>query len=139
MSKNLFTDEDIKKLSTNKYVRTVSPKAITYTDEFKRILIAEHNNGKSTRKIFEECGFDVDALGMIRVKAAGKRWRKTFRKDGVLGLDDARKINNRKAQPQNLSLKEQNSRLEAQIKLLKAENELLKKIEIAERGLMGKK
>lgn len=111
----------------------------TYTDEFKRILIAEHSNGKSTRKIFEECAFDVDVLGMIRIKAAGKRWRKTFKKEGVLGLDDARKMNNGRSKMNNLSLREQNARLKAQVKLLKAENELLKKIEIAERGLRRKK
>ena len=98
MSKKDFTEKEIKILSQNKYVSSITSKKITYTDEFKRLLIAEHANGKSTRKIFEECGFDVDALGMIRVKAAGKRWRRTFKEEGMLGLDDGRKLINKKQQ-----------------------------------------
>ena len=35
MSKVLFTDSEVKKLRKNKYVRNVSNKSITYTDEFK--------------------------------------------------------------------------------------------------------
>ena len=67
MSKKIFTEKEIKKLSQNKYVSSVTSKKISYTDEFKRLLIAAHANGKSTRRIFEECGFDIDTLGMIRV------------------------------------------------------------------------
>lgn len=139
MSKKIFTEKEIKKLSQNKYVSSVTSKKISYTDEFKRLLIASHAKGKSTRRIFEECGFDIDTLGMIRVKAAGKRWRRIFKNEGVLGLDDGRKLINKKTVNKSLSLKEQNNKLEAQIKLLKAENELLKKINIAERGLEVKR
>ncbi len=35
MSKVLFTDSEVKKLRKNKYVKSVSNKSITYTDEFK--------------------------------------------------------------------------------------------------------
>lgn len=35
MSKKIFSDKDIERLSNNKYVRNVSKKAITYTNEFK--------------------------------------------------------------------------------------------------------
>jgi len=127
MSKKDFTEKEIQILSQNKYVRSITSKKITYTDEFKRLLIAEHTNCKSTRKIFEEHGFDPDALGMIRIKAAGKRWRRNFKEEGIAGLDDKRKLINKKTPNKTLTLEEQNNRLQAQIKLLKAENELLKK------------
>ncbi len=39
MSKKLFTEKEIKLLSKNKYVKYVSSKGITYTDEFKHILL----------------------------------------------------------------------------------------------------
>jgi transposase-like protein len=139
MSKKVFTEKEIKKLSQNKYVSSVTSKKITYNNEFKHLLITAHDNAKSTKQIFEECGFDVESLGMIRIKAAGKRWRRTFREEGVLGLDDGRKLINKKTINKSLTLKEQNCRLEAQLKLLKAENELLKKIELLERGLKIKK
>lgn len=38
MSKKLFTEKEIKILSKNPNVKSVSDKGITYTDEFKRIL-----------------------------------------------------------------------------------------------------
>lgn len=135
MSKKDFNEKELKILSQNKYVNSVTSKKITYTNEFKLLLIAAHDNGKTTKQIFKECGFDVETLGMIRIKAAGKRWRRTFKEEGVLGLDDGRKLVNKKTSNKKLTLKEQNSRLEAQVKLLKAENELLKKIELLERGL----
>ncbi|KEZ85198.1 tranposase, partial [Clostridium sulfidigenes] len=36
MSNKFFTEYQIKNLSQNKYVQTISSKSITYTDEFKR-------------------------------------------------------------------------------------------------------
>ncbi|SQB12454.1 transposase-like protein [Clostridium beijerinckii] len=38
MSKKLFSDEEIKSLSKNRYVKSVSKRGITYTDEFKNIV-----------------------------------------------------------------------------------------------------
>ena len=46
MSKKLFTEKEVSILKQNKYVKKVSSKGITYTDEFKRIFIDENNNGK---------------------------------------------------------------------------------------------
>lgn len=41
MSKKLFAEKEINLLSKNPYVKSVSSKGITYTDEFKRIFIAK--------------------------------------------------------------------------------------------------
>lgn len=139
MSKKIFTEKEIKLLSRNPYVKSVSSKGITYSDEFKRIFIAENENGKFPRDIFTEHGFDIDILGMERVKSAGKRWRAAYRKNGVAGLQDTRKGNSGRPNEKELSLKEKYARLEAQNHLLKAENELLKKLEMMERGLRKKK
>lgn len=46
-------------MSKNKYVKKVSNKGITYTDEFKRSFIVENNNGKLPRQIFEEHDFNI--------------------------------------------------------------------------------
>ena len=35
--------------------------------------------------IFEECGFDIDMIGMKRIKSSGNRWRAAYRKNGVFG------------------------------------------------------
>ncbi|WBW94753.1 IS3 family transposase [Oceanirhabdus sp. W0125-5] len=133
MSKKIFTEEQIETLAQNKYVKNVTNKAITYTDEFKKIFIAENQNGKFPREIFEECGFDVDIIGIERVRSSGKRWRAAYRHNGVCGLADTRRNNSGKPTTKELSLEEKYARLQAQNNLLKAENELLKKLD-----MMGK-
>ena len=137
MSKKHFTEKEIKILSNNRYVQSVSSKCITYTDEFKRIFIVENEKGKLPRQIFEENGFDVEVIGIVRVQRAASRWRTAFNKSGVLGLRDTRKENSGRPIKKELSLEEKNARLEAQIQLLRAENELLKKLDMMERRLEG--
>ncbi len=135
MSKKIFTEKEIKLLAANKYVKSVSSKGITYTDEMKRLFIAEKEKGKPAREIFEECGFDIEVLGMQRIISARKRWKKAYDQNGISGLSDTRAENSGRPRERELSLEEKNARLEAQINLLKAENELLKKIRFAERGM----
>jgi transposase len=135
MTKKAFTDKEISILSRNPYVQSVSPKGITYSDEFKQHFISEYQKGKFPREIFEEAGFDVHTIGKKRVMSSSERWRRAYEKDGVLGLKDSRSEGSGRPRINELSLEEKNARLEAQINLLKAENELLKKIRLAERGL----
>lgn len=139
MSNKFFTEKEIKLLSKNKYVQSVTPKGITYSEEFKRIFIAENEKGKLPSKIFQEYGFDLEVLGKDRVQSSAKRWRKAYRKNGVDGLKDTRKGNSGRPSEKELSLEEKYKRLEAQNNLLKAENELLKKLEMMERGLGRKR
>jgi len=139
MSNKIFTVTEIEILAQNQYIRSISEKAITYTDEFKRKFIAENEQGKNPREIFEDHGFDVTSLGTHRVRSASKRWRAAHKENGVLGLEDARKTNSGRPSTKNLSMEEKFARLQAQNLLLKAENELLKKIDIAERRLSRKK
>lgn len=138
MSIKTFTEKEIKALSKNPYVKAISRKGITYTDEFKRYFIAENELGKFPREIFEESGFYIEIVSMDRVQAAGKRWRSSYRENGIEGLNDTRKGNTGWPREGNLSIEEKYARLEAQVNLLKAENELLKKIDLAERRLKGK-
>jgi transposase len=135
MSKKIFTEKEIKQLSTNKYVKAVSSKGITYTDEFKYTFISEKEKGKLAREIFEQCGFDAEVLGMERIYSAKKRWQNAYKNNRIIGLRDTRAENSGRPREKELTLEEKNARLEAQITLLKAENELLKKIRTAERGM----
>jgi hypothetical protein len=135
MSNKIFTEKEIKLLSSNKYVKSVSSKGITYTDEFKHVFMAEKEKGKFGKEIFEECGFDAGILGTERIKSASKRWQKAYKKNGIMGLRDNRAGNSGRPRERELTLEEKNARLEAEINLLKAENELLKKIRFAERGM----
>lgn len=139
MSNKIFTEKEIEILSRNPYVKSVSSKGITYTDEFKRIFIMENEKGKFPRDIFTEYGFDINIIGIERVHSSGKRWRAAYRKNGVVGLQDTRNENSGRPSEKELTQEEKYARLEAQNHLLKAENELLKKLEMMERGLRKKK
>jgi len=127
MSIKIFTTKEKIILSNNQYVKNVSIKSITYTDEFKRIFIEENEKVKFPRLIFENHSFDIDIVGMERVKAAGKRWRAIYAKKGIYGLKDARKGKSGRPRIKMLSIEQKYDRLKVQNNLLKAENELLKK------------
>ena len=93
---------------------------------------------KFPRQIFEECGFNIDILGMKRIESSGKRWRSAFRRNGVSQLQDTRKFNSGRPTEKNLSIEEKYKKLQAKIKLLEAENELLKKLKMLERSVILK-
>jgi len=136
MSKKLFSKEEIEKLQSNKFVKNITTKAITYTDELKKVFVSEYEKGVLPRKIFENCGFDIEIIGMKRLETSGKRWRKKYKENGITGLKDTRKGNSGRPLERELSISEQNERLKVENMLLKAENELLKKLEMMERGLI---
>jgi len=139
MSNKIFTEKEREILSSNSYVKSVTLKGITYTDEFKRIFIVAHENGKFPTAIFEEHGFDINIIGLKRVKSASQRWRTAYKENGIDGLLDTRKGHSGRPSEKELSIEEKYLRLQAQNNLLKAENELLKKIDMMERRLIRKK
>ena len=135
MSKILFTDKQVKKLSKNEWIKKVSNKAITYTDEFKVKLLKETENYKKIpQDIFRDCGIDPDIVGEGRISNAANRWRKQYKSSGE--IKDTRKGSSGRPRIHDLSDSEKLKRAEVKIKLLEAENELLKKNKMIEMGLL---
>lgn len=63
MSKILFTDIQIQKLSKNKWIKNITSKGITYTDDFKIKLVKECEGYKKfPRNVFEECGIHKEIV-----------------------------------------------------------------------------
>lgn len=139
MSKKLFTDDEIEQLNKNQYVLRVSTKAITYTDEFKTLFIAEYQMGKKPREIFKLAGFDPQILGQTRIKNAAERWRKAYAKSGVMGLRDTRKENLGRPRVKEMTKDEIIQKKDAKIAYLQAEIELLKKLELGERQVKSRR
>jgi len=136
MSKLLFTDAQVKKLSKNKWIKNITNKGITYTDEFKYKLVKECENYKKfPQDVFRECGIDPEIVGERRYSNAAKRWRKQIRNTGE--ISDTRTTKSGRILEHELSYKEKLARAEAKIKLLEAENELLKKNELIETGILA--
>ena len=138
MSNKLFTKVEVEILAKNEYTKNVSAKSITYTSAFRRLFIARISDGNPPRVIFEECGFDIDMIGMKRIEAASGRWKQAYKTKGVLGLDDTRKGNSGRPLERELSLQEKYDRLEAKNNYLQAEIDLLKKLDESERRRLQK-
>ena len=135
MSKILFTDAQVKKLSKNKWIKNISNKAITYTDEFKYKLVKECENYKKfPQDVFKECGIDSEIVGERRISNAAHRWRIQLNSTGE--ISDTRSTKSGNKLKRELSDKEKLERAEAKIKLLEAENELLKKNELIEMEIL---
>lgn len=131
MGKNYFTEEQVVKLRKNIYVKNVTEKAITYTDEFKLHFINEYNLGKQPKQIFKEADFDIYVLGEERIKSASRRFRKYNNR--IEGLADTRKNNSGRRPNKKLSLAEENELLKKQNIKLQQELEFLKKMEFLAR------
>jgi len=135
MSKILFTDVQVKKLSKNKWIKKITNKGITYTNEFKYKLVRECENYKKfPQDVFRECEIDPEIVGINRIQTAAHRWRKQMNSTGE--IIDSRSIKSGNTLKRELSDKEKLERAEVKIKLLEAENELLKKNELIEMGIL---
>ena len=131
MSKILFTDAQVKKLSKNKWIKSITNKGITYTDAFKYKLVKECEDYKKfPQDVFRECGINPEIVGESRISNAAHRWRKQL--DSTGEISDTRTTKSGNTLKRELSDKEKLKRAEAKIKLLEAENELLKKNELIE-------
>ena len=138
MGKNYFTPEQVEQLRQNKYVKKVSEKAITYTEEFKEVFLLEYNSGKLPSQILVEMGFDYKILGKSRIDNISRRYRKqSLRPEG---FKDTRTDNPNVGRPstKDLTAEEIIAKQKAEIELLKAKVEFLSDLKRLEREAMWK-
>ena len=133
MGKYYFTNDQVTELSSNKYVKKVSNKAITYTDDFKMHVILEIEIGKSAKIIFNEAGFDIKVLQERRIYSACNRWRKQYKDGGFGRLRDTRRISSGRPRKTKRTDEEEKAYLRAKIKFLEEELETVKKFDAIER------
>lgn len=135
ISKIILTDLQVKKLSKNQWIKNISNKGITYTDEFKIKVVKECEGFKKfARDVFSECGIDPEIVGIGRIHNSIKRWREQYKNTAEIA--DTRTTKSGRKLERELSEGEKLKRAEARIRLLEAENELLKKNEMIELGLL---
>ncbi len=131
MIKNYLSEEDIKELKKNKYVKNVSYKCISYADEFKKLFVEETKKGKGPTRIFIENGFNPYILGPERIKTFSRRIKKKVKNNELLIDNRGKKATGRpkKEKEKVLSKDEEIEFLKHENLMLKAENDLLKKME----------
>lgn len=131
MGKNYFTPEQVEQLRKNKYVKHVSEKAITYTEEFKEVFLLEYNSGKIPSQILTEMGFDIKVLGSSRVRKISERTKKqSLRPEG---FKDTRADSSGRPRTKDLTQEELIERQKQEIEVLKAKVEFLSLLRRAER------
>jgi putative transposase len=139
MSKKRFSEEEQKQLANNRYVKKVSDKAITYAYDFKQLFIDQYMLSKTPREIFETNGFDVEILGMKRVNTSTDRWKRAYKRDGIIGLLDSRRESSGRSPKTEKVLTEPEiiAKQEARIRMLESQLDLLKKLDSKERLLVA--
>ena len=55
--------------SKNKWIKKITNRAITYTDEFKYTLVKECEDYKKfPQEVFRECNIDPEIVGIVRIE-----------------------------------------------------------------------
>lgn len=131
MSNKIFTIEEQEKLRVNPYVKNVTDKSITYTEEFREYFINQYKQGKLPKEIFKEVGFDINILGNKRIKSNTKRFKKMSER--IEGFKDTREENSGRPLKHELTDEEKIVKLKEENLKLKQQLEFLKKMEFLAR------
>lgn len=74
-----YTNKRKKELLGNKYVLTIAKNHIIYTEEFRKKVVIETNDGKSIIQVFKECGFNPHEIGIASLRANKSKWKNEFK------------------------------------------------------------
>ncbi len=127
MSNILFDEEQQKQLRANHWVKSVTEKSISFTEDFKVYFINEYNLGKLPKQIFKDAGFDINILGDKRIEQCTARYKRQNKR--IEGFHDTRANNSGRRLAKELSVDEENELLKKQNAKLQQELEFLKKME----------
>lgn len=136
MGKNYFSEEQVQELRKNPYVKRVSEKAITYTEEFKIQMLNDFEAGITPAESFRDMGFDTKVLGQCRITQTGRRVRNQAKRNE--GIKDLRKGNSGRSKKKEMTPEDYTKHLEHENKLLKQQVHALKKMKQLEREALWK-
>ena len=136
MGANYFSDELVKELEKNPYVKKVSVKSITYSEEFKELFWTDLQKGMLPRNIFKKYGFDPSLLGPRRTKSFTYRVRKEVTR--VEGFKDTRSTDSGRPLARVLTIEEELERLKQKCEILQQENYFLKRVRFINRKQISK-
>lgn len=131
MGINHFTDEQIEILKDNPYVKHVSKKAITYTEEFREEFYRRYSQSELPSLILRDMGLEPKLLGKRRVSNLTMRIKKQAKRSE--GFQDTRLNNSGRPKTKDMSKDEEIEYLKHKIEFLKQQNEALKKINFVNR------
>ncbi len=124
MGIHYFTDEQVKELEKNSYVKKVSNKAITYTKEFREEFYIRYSNSQNPSIILRELGFSTNVLGKSRIKSITERIKKQSKRTEI--FSDKRKDGSGRPRIKEMIKDEEIAYLKHKIEYQKQEIEVLK-------------
>lgn len=140
MAERIFDPETRAKLLRNKNVLKVGETQITYSPDFKVLAVHAYLvERKPPFRIFLDAGFDLDLIGRESPRHCLKDWRAVYHQRGEEGLRNDQRGRHSAGRPTAepaLTVEEKLRRAEAKIRYLEKENELLKKLDAIERGVV---
>lgn len=123
-----FTDDQIRMLRSNPWVKSATPRYVSFTKEFMEEFISLRLKGQTRYEIFESHGLPVDVLGKSSIVNTTKNWIKKANKS--IALSDEKKGRPR---TRELTKDELIARQQAKIEMLQQENDFLRQIRRLER------
>lgn len=126
LGKNHFTEEQISLLDKNPYVKNISDRSITYTEEFREEFFIRYQENPLPSKILMEMGLDPTILGQSRVYNISKRVKKQALR--TTGFKDTRQGSSGRPRHKERTQDEEIAYLKHQVEYQKQQIDALKKI-----------
>lgn len=123
-----FTDDQVRMLRSNPWVKSATPRYVSFTKEFMEEFIDLHSKGLTRYEIFESHGLPVDVLGKSSVEHTTENWISKANKS--IALSDEKRGRPR---TRDLTKDEVIARQKAKIEMLQQENDFLRQIRRLER------
>ena len=123
-----FTDDQVRMLRSNPWVKSATPRCLCFTKEFMEEFILLHSKGQTRYEIFESHGLPVEVIGKKRIKKATGNW--IAKSNSGAELSDEKKGRPR---TRDLTKDEVIARQKAKIEMLQQENDFLRQIRGLER------
>lgn len=123
-----FTDEQVSLLRSNPWVKSATPKYVSFTKAFMEEFISLHSKGQTRYEIFESHGLPVEVIGKKRIKKTTGNW--IAKSNSGIELSDE---NKGRPRTRDLTKDEVIARQKAKIEMLQQENDFLRQIRRLER------
>lgn len=124
-----FTDEQVSLLRSNPWVKSVTPKYVSFTKEFMEEFVDLHSKGLTRYEIFESHGLPVEVIGKERIKTTTANW--IAKSNSGAELSDEKRGG--RPRTRDLAKDEVIARQKIKIEMLQQENDFLRQIRRLER------
>lgn len=134
-----FTDQQKKRLLSNKFVEKITDSQVHFTAKFKILAVEENLKGIVPSKIFTDAGIDISLFLEEFPKKSVTRWKKTYLEEGAVAFKSEKRGRKATGRPRRKFDPSNPQSVLDRLAYLEAENELLKKLHALAGRLPNKK